>query len=54
MERKSAGPAQRFLCVHAAVQNTFDVEPHLLSRRTLKPMRAAALEEWRIATAAGD
>jgi transposase-like protein len=49
---KSAGSAQRFLSVHAAVHNTFNVERHLISRRTPKPFRAAALKEWRMATAA--
>jgi putative transposase len=31
---KSAGSAQRFLSVHAAVHNTFDLECHLDSRST--------------------
>ena len=36
MERfKSPGSAQRFLSVHAVVQNTFNVLRHLTSRRTL-------------------
>ena len=43
---KSPGSAQRFLSVHAAVHNTFNVERHLISRRTLKPFRAAAMESW--------
>jgi len=32
---KSAGSAQRFLAMHAAVHNTFNVQRHLISRRTL-------------------
>jgi transposase-like protein len=48
---KSPGSAQRFLSVHAAVHNTFNVERHLISRKTLKPFRAAAMEQWREATA---
>ena len=44
---KSPGSAQRFLSAHAAVHNTFNVERHLISRRTLKPFRAAAMEQWR-------
>jgi len=50
---KSPGSAQRFLSAHAAVRNTFNVERHLISRKTLKPFRAAAMEQWRGATAAG-
>ena len=44
---KSPGSAQRFLSVHAAVHNTFNLDRHLISRRTLKPFRAAAMEQWR-------
>ena len=33
---KSPGSAQRFLSVHAAVQNTFNVQRHLASRDTLR------------------
>src|SRR4051794_17143505 len=49
---KSAGPAQRFLALHAAVYNTFNVQRHLISRRTLHSFRAAATAEWRLAAAA--
>ena len=48
---KSPGSAQRFLSVHAAVHNTFDVERHLISRKNLKSFRAAAMNQWRSATA---
>jgi putative transposase len=34
---KSAGSAQRFLSVHAATQNTFNVQHHLTSARTPGP-----------------
>ena len=44
---KSPGSAQRFLSVHAAVHNTFNVERHLISRKTLKSFRATALNQWR-------
>ena len=49
---KSPGSAQRFLSVHAAVHNTFNVQRHLTSRRTLGVLRDDAFETWRAATAA--
>src|ERR671933_674056 len=49
---KSAGSAQRFLATHAAVHNTFNLQRHLISRRTLRRFRTAAMEQWRVATAA--
>jgi transposase-like protein len=49
---KSPGSAQRFLSVHAAVQNTFNVQRHLTSRRTLRILRDEAFRTWRAATAA--
>ena len=48
---KSSGSAQRFLSAHAAVHNTFNVERHLISRKTLKACRTAAMDQWRSATA---
>ena len=47
-----AGSAQRFLSVHSAVYNTFNVQRHLICRRTLRAFRAEAMEQWRAATAA--
>ena len=49
---KSAGSAQRFLSLHAPVYNTFNVQRHLVSRRTLRVFRAEAARAWQIATAA--
>jgi putative transposase len=48
---KSPGSAQRFLAVHAAVQNTFSVQRHLVSRNTLRVLRGDALQNWQAATA---
>jgi putative transposase len=47
---KSPGSAQRFLSVHAAVHNTFNVQRHLTSRHTLRVVRDKALRTWRAAT----
>jgi transposase-like protein len=49
---KTPGSAQRFLSVHAAVQDTFNVPRHLRSRRTLRIFRDEAFRTWRAATAA--
>lgn len=49
---KSAGSAQRFLSIHAPVHNTFSLQRHLISRRTLRTFRAEAMQAWQIATAA--
>jgi hypothetical protein len=49
---KSAGSAQRFLSVHAAVHNTFNLQRHLVSRSTLRIFRSEAAAQWRSATTA--
>ena len=49
---KSARSAQRFLSVHAAVHNTFNLQRHLLSRATLRTFRAEAAARWQEAVAA--
>ena len=49
---KSPGSAQRFLCVHAATQNTFYHQRHLLRRPTFKSLRADSFKTWADASAA--
>jgi transposase-like protein len=49
---KSARSAQRFLSIHAAVHNTFDLQRHLVSRATLRTFRAEAAARWQQAVAA--
>src|SRR6516225_2281659 len=49
---KSARSAQRFLSMHAAVHNTFNLQRHLVSRSTLRIFRAEAANQWRNAVAA--
>jgi putative transposase len=49
---KSTASAQRFLSAHAAVYNTFNLQRHLISRRTLRLFRAGVAEQWVNATAA--
>jgi putative transposase len=46
------GSMRRFLASHAAVHNTFAVQRHLVSRRTLRTFRAEATQAWQAATAA--
>ena len=49
---KSARSAQRFLSIHAAVHNTFNLQRHLISRSTLRTFRAEAAAHWQDAVAA--
>jgi putative transposase len=49
---KSAKSAQRFVSVHAAVYNTFNVQRHLISRVTHRQFRTASQNSWTDATAA--
>jgi transposase-like protein len=49
---KSAGSAQRFLSVHAAVHNNFNLRRHLISRATLRTFRAEAMTQWQTAVTA--
>ena len=49
---KSRGSAQRFLSTHAPIYNTFNLQPHLIRRPTLRKMRAEAHRRWAAAAAA--
>jgi putative transposase len=49
---KSARSAQRFLSIHAPVHNTFNLQRHLVSRRTLQTFRSDAMQVWQYAAAA--
>ncbi len=49
---KSEGSAQCFLATHAAVYNTFNLQQHLISRPTLRILRAQANLAWNAATVA--
>src|SRR6202035_4446895 len=49
---KAPGSAQRFLSIHAAVHNTFNIQRHLTYRRTLRVFREETFRTWRAATAA--
>jgi putative transposase len=44
---KSPGGTQRFVSIHSAVYNLFNVQRHLISRRTLRQFRSEALQQWR-------
>ena len=47
---KSPASAQRFFAVHATVYNLFNVQRHLVSRRTLRQFRGDAMRQWRQVT----
>jgi putative transposase len=49
---KSQGSAQRFLSSHAPIYNTFNLQPHLICRSTLRQFRAEAHRRWAVATTA--
>lgn len=49
---KSQGQAQRFVSTHSAIYNTFNLQRHLVSRKTLRTFRSAAMAEWIAASAA--
>ncbi len=49
---KSAESAQRFLSIHAAIYNTFNIQRHLISRHTMRRFRGEAMSVWQTVTAA--
>ena len=49
---KSPRSAQRFLSTYSAVYNSFNLQRHLVSRRTLRLFRAEAAQHWANATTA--
>ena len=49
---KSQGHAQRFVSTHSAIYNTFNIQRHLTSRKTMRTFRSAAVAEWNNASAA--
>ena len=48
---KSVGQAQRFLGVHAAVQNLFNLGRHLVRAEHYRNLRVSAFVEWSSAVA---
>ena len=48
---KSQGQAQRFVSIHSAIYNTLNLERHLVSRKTMRHCRSAAMAEWNAASA---
>ena len=50
---KSQGQAQRFVSTHSAIYNTFAIQRHLISRKTMRTFRAAAFADWSLASVAG-
>lgn len=48
---KSQGQAQRFVSTHSAIYNVFNLQRHLISRKTLRTFRAAASAAWQAASA---
>jgi len=48
---KSRGQAQRFVSIHGAIYNTFNIQRHLISRNTMRTFRAA-MAEWNAASVA--
>ncbi len=49
---KSPRSAQRFLSIFTAFYNHFNIQRHLISRKTMKQFRINALKSWSVAVAA--
>jgi transposase-like protein len=49
---KSQRSAQRFVSIHGPIYNLFNVQRHLISRRTLRIFRNQAMAEWQTVTSA--
>ena len=49
---KSQGSAQRFLSIYGPTYNLFNVQRHLISRRTLRIFRNQTMAEWKAVTSA--
>ena len=47
---KSQGHARLFISTYSAVYNNFNIDRHLTSRNTMRYLRNAAMEEWKIAS----
>jgi len=50
---KSPGSAQRFLNIHAATYNHFDLQRHLINRSLFKNLRTDAFKRWKHAALNG-
>jgi hypothetical protein len=51
---KSQDQAKRFVSTHSAMYNTFAAQRHLVSRKTMRTLRAAAFAEWSAASGTDD
>jgi putative transposase len=51
---KSQGQAQRCVSTHSAIYNAFNLQRHLISRKTMRTFRVAAFAEWSAASGTDD
>ena len=49
---KSRKSVRRFLSIHAAIHNHFNIQRHLISKKAMHQFRAEALRLWQVVTAA--